>query len=152
MNKRVDLKVLVPLIREQLNDGKTVSFVPRGKSMLPMLRDGEDMIILKKPEDRLHLFDVALYYRRETDTYSVHRVVGFKKDKSYVMLGDNNFQREYGIKDEDVVGVVTNFYHKGRMCSVEDFSYKVYREFWYYSRPVRRLLRRVKMSISKRIG
>ncbi|MBR1731313.1 MAG: S24/S26 family peptidase, partial [Ruminococcus sp.] len=147
-----DLKELVPLLREQLDEGKPVSFVPRGKSMLPMLKGGEDMIILTKPNGRLHLFDVALYYRRETDHYVVHRVVGFKKDKTYVMLGDNNFEREYGITDDDVIGVVTNYYHKGKMRSVDDFSYKVYREFWYYTRPMRKLWRRAKLSLSKRIG
>ncbi len=152
MNKQIDLKDMVPIMQEQLDAGKPVSFVPRGKSMLPMLHGGEDMIILEKPKGRLHLYDVAMYYRGETDTYSVHRVVGFKKDGTYVMLGDNNFQREYGIRDEDVVGVVTNYYHKGKMRSVNDFTYRVYCDFWYYSRPARKLWRMAKMSISKRVG
>ena len=152
MNKQISLKELVPLMREQLDEGKTVSFVPRGKSMTPMLKGGEDMIILKKPAGRLHLFDVALYYRRETDSYVVHRVVGFKKDMTYVMLGDDNFQREYGISNDDIIGVVTNYYHKGRMRSVDDFTYRLYREFWYYSRPVRRLWRMGKTGLSKRTG
>lgn len=149
MNKNIDLKELIPLMKEQLDAGKTVSFVPRGKSMLPMLKGGEDMILLTKPVGRLHMFDVALYYRRETDSYSVHRVVGFKKDKTYVLLGDNNFQREYGISDDDVIGVVTNYYHNGRMRSVNDFSYTVYCNFWYYTRPVRGLWRMAKASLSK---
>ncbi len=151
MNKTVSLKEMVPLMKEQLNAGKTVSFVPNGKSMQPMLKGGKDMIILKKPEGRLHLFDVAMYYRKETDAYVVHRVVDFKKDGTYVMLGDNNFEKEYGIADEDIVGVVINYYHKGKMRSVGDISYIIYREFWYYSRPIRLLWRRAKMSISKRI-
>ena len=152
MNKTIDLKDMVPLIKEQLDEGRTVSFVPNGKSMEPMLKGGADMIILKKPSGRLHLFDVAMYYRRETDSYVVHRVVGFKKDMTYIMLGDNNFLREYGISDDDVIGVVINYYHKGRMRSVNDLTYKIYREFWYYTRPVRRLWRMGKMSFSKRIG
>lgn len=152
MNKKVNLKEMIPLMQEQLDAGKPVSFVPRGKSMLPMLTGGKDMIILEKPSGRLRLFDVALYYRRETDVYSVHRVVGFKKDGTYVMLGDNNFQREYGIGDDDVVGVVTSYYHKGKMHSVNDFSYRFYRKFWFCTRPPRYLWRRAKMSIKKRIG
>lgn len=151
-NIKIDLKEMIPLMREQLDEGKTVSFVPRGKSMMPMLEGGKDMILLKKPDGRLHLFDVALYYRRETDKYIVHRVVGFKKDKTYVMLGDNNFEREYGIADDDIVGVVVNYYHKGKMRSVDTVSYNVYCNFWYYTRPVRRLWRIAKTSLSKRIG
>ena len=139
-------------MREQLDEGKTVSFVPRGQSMMPMLKGGEDMVILRKPMGRLHLFDVALYYRRETDAYVIHRVVGFKKDKSYVMLGDNNFQKEYGITDDDVIAVVTNYYHKGRMRSVTSLPYRTYCNFWYYTRPFRSLWVRGKMSLSKRIG
>ena len=151
-SKNIDLKELVVLMKEQLDDGKTVSFMPRGKSMLPMIKGGEDMLILKKPAGRLHLFDVALYYRKDIDSYVVHRVVGFKKDRSYVMLGDNNFQKEYGITDEDIVGVVINYYHKGKMRSMVSIPYRTYCNFWYYTRPIRYLWARAKMSLSKRIG
>ncbi len=139
-------------MQEQLREGRTVSFVPSGKSMRPMLDGGKDMIILKKPSGRLQMLDVALYFRRETDSYVVHRVVGFKRDMTYVMLGDNNFQREYGISDDDIIGVVTNYYHKGRMRSVNDITYRIYCNFWYYSRPVRRLWRMGKSGLSKRTG
>ena len=125
-NKTIEMKDLVPLLKEQLDAGKTVSFVPKGNSMKPMLRNGEDMILLKKPEGRLKRLDVALYYRRETDAYVVHRVVGFEKDGSYIMLGDNNVQREHNIRHEDVVGVVTAFYRKGVMRSVDSVLYRIY--------------------------
>lgn len=150
-NKNVDMRELVLLMQEQLDEGKNVSFVPRGQSMMPMIKGGEDLLILRKHEGRLHLFDVALYYRRDIDAYVVHRVVGFKKDKTYVMLGDNNFQREYGISDDDVIGVVINYYHKGKMHSVTSFTYKVYCEFWYYSRPFRHLWCKSREVLSKRI-
>lgn len=141
LNKKVDLKDLVPIMREQLDRGKTVSFVPTGKSMKPMLSDGGDMIILKKPEGRLRLYDVALYYRAETDKYVVHRVVGFEKDGGYVMLGDNNMQKERNIPHSDVVGVVTSYYHKGKMRAVDHPLYRLYCDFWFYTRPVRYLWR-----------
>lgn len=143
LNKLVDLKELVPIIKEQIDNGKTVSFVPRGKSMKPMLGDGTDMIMLKKPGNRLHLFDVALYYRKETDKYVVHRLVGFEKDGSYVFLGDNNFQKERRIPHSDVVGVVTAFYHKGKMRDVNHPLYRLYCDVWFYTRPLRALWRRI---------
>lgn len=126
-------------MKEQLENGKTVSFVPKGNSMRPMLRDGEDMVLLKKPEGRLRLFDVAFYFRRETGKYVIHRVVGFKKDGSYVMLGDNNITKEYNIFPEDIIAVVTAFYRKGKMHTVTDVSYKIYCDFWFYTRPLRRI-------------
>ena len=105
LNKSFDLKELIPVFKEQLDACKTVSFVPNGSSMRPMLNGGEDLIMLVKPSGRLRLFDVALYYRKETGKYVVHRVVGFRKDGSYIFLGDNNMEREYGITDEDIIGV-----------------------------------------------
>lgn len=144
MNKRVDIKELVPIMQEQLDAGKTVSFIPRGNSMRPLLGDGTDMVVLKKPEGRLHFFDMPLYYRKETDKYILHRVVGFRKDGTYVMLGDNNAQREYGISDDDIVGVVTSFYHKGKMYSINHPLYRLYCNVWYYTRPIRKVFSYIK--------
>ncbi len=139
LNKEVKIEELLPLMKEQLDNGKTVSFVPRGNSMRPMLGNGTDMVILKKPGDRLHLSDVAFYYRRETGAYSIHRVVGFQKDGSYIMLGDNNVAKEYNIKPEDIIAVVSAFYHKGKMYEVSHFGYRVYCELLFYFRPIRRM-------------
>ena len=152
MNKTIDLAEMIPLMKEQLDAGKTVSFVPNGKSMEPMLDGGKDMIVLKKPEGRLHFQDVAMYYRRETGKYIVHRVVKVMKDGTYVMLGDNNFEREYNIGEDDIIGVVVNYYHKGKMRSVTSGTYRFYCDFWYYSRPFRHFGRRVKLSLKKRLG
>ena len=144
LNKSVKIEDFIPVMKEQLDNGKKVSFVPHGNSMRPMLHDGTDLVILKKPTERLHLFDVALYYRKETEKYVVHRVVGFQKDGCYVMLGDNNFQKEYNISHDDVVGVVTAFYRKGRMYEVDHPIYRLYNNFWYYTRPVRLLFCKIK--------
>ncbi len=131
-------------MKEQLENGKTVSFVPKGNSMRPMLRDGEDMVLLKKPEGRLRLFDVAFYFRRETGKYVIHRVVGFKKDGSYVMLGDNNITKEYNIFPEDIIAVMTAFYRKGKMYTVHHLGYRIYYNLLYYIRPFRRIYGTVK--------
>ncbi len=147
MNKNANLRDFIDVMKEQLDAGKKVSFVPHGNSMRPMLHDGTDMIILQKHQGRLHLFDVALYYRQETDSYVVHRVAGFQKDGSYVMLGDNNYQREYNIREEDVIGVVTAFYRKGKMYTVDNLIYRMYNNIWFYSRPIRHLILRVKTKI-----
>ena len=138
LNKTIGLEEIVPIMREQLDNGKTVSFVPRGSSMKPMLGDGTDMVLLKKPEGKLKLFDVAFYFRRETGKYIIHRVVGFQKDGSYIMLGDNNVVKEYNIKHEDIIAVVKAFYRNGKMYEVTHPLYRLYCDVHYYIRPFRR--------------
>lgn len=149
MNKSANLKDFIGVMCEQFDAGKRVSFVPHGNSMRPMLGDGTDMVVLEKPQGRLHFLDVALYYRRETDSYVVHRVVGFGKDGSYVMLGDNNIKREYDIRQQDIVAVMCAFYRKGKMYGSTHPLYRLYVNVWYYSRPLRRLFRCAKNVIGR---
>lgn len=126
MNKRVSISELVPIFEEILDSGGSVSFTPRGTSMLPMLSDGTDTVVLKKPEGKLRKYDLPLYFRKITKKYILHRVVSIEKNGTYTMCGDNQLAREYGVRDEDIVGVVTSFTHNGKTVSVDEFSYKFY--------------------------
>ena len=81
LNKETTMDAVIGIIIEKLDQGGTVTFTPNGSSMLPMLRDGEDVVMLKKPEGRLRLFDVALY-KRENGQYVLHRVIDFSNDGS----------------------------------------------------------------------
>ena len=60
LNKEVGLDDVMQIIAEKLEAGGSVTFNPKGTSMLPMLRDGDDTVVLSKPKGRLHLFDLPL--------------------------------------------------------------------------------------------
>ena len=64
----------MPIIRESLEGGRTVSFSPRGVSMLPMLRQERDTIELSPIVGRLKKYDLPLY-QRESGQYVLHRIV-----------------------------------------------------------------------------
>lgn len=143
LNKAASLDLVIDIIREKLDAGGTVTFTPNGTSMLPMLRDGEDIVMLKKPEGKLRLFDVPLY-QRENGAYVLHRVIDFCKDGSYVLCGDNQFAKEKGIKDSQIIAVLVGFVRKGKAYSVKSFRYRVYVNFWYYTRFFRHIFRSAK--------
>lgn len=151
MNKQVNLNDIFDIMSEKLNSGGSVTFSPKGTSMLPMLRDGEDAVVLVKPSGRLHLFDLPLY-RRSNGTYVLHRIVSFDSDGSYVMCGDNQFAKEHGIKDEDIIAVVTAFYRKGKPYTVQSPTYRLYLNVLFYIRPFRRLYVVAKNRIKKSFG
>ena len=46
-NKEIQLEDVIQIIKEKLNSGGTVTFTPHGTSMYPMLRNGEDVVVLK---------------------------------------------------------------------------------------------------------
>lgn len=132
------LDELMPIIREQLALGQTVRFSPRGTSMLPMLRQGLDSVVLSPLPDRLKKYDLPLY-RRENGQYVLHRIV--KAGETYTCMGDNQFVKEPGLRQEQMIGLVTAFHRDGTPHSVAEPSYRLYCRIWHYSRPLRHLWR-----------
>ena len=131
----VRLDDMMPLIRESLEQGKSVRFSPRGTSMLPMLRQGLDTVILSPlPPRRLNKYELPMY-QRKNGQYVVHRIV--KAGETYTCMGDNQFQKEPGLSHDQMIALVTGFTRNGKEHSVEEWSHRTYCRFWHYSRPVR---------------
>ena len=98
-----------------------------GKSMMPMIRENRDVIIISRPVGRLKKYDVALY--RKNGKYILHRVLRVR-DKDYVIAGDHCTFREYGITDSDIIGVLTGIIRDGKERRLDSFSYKLYYHLW----------------------
>ena len=131
---------LVPLMEEVLAAGRSVRFSPRGTSMLPMLRQGIDSVILPPLPEVLHRYDLPLY-QRDNGQYVLHRII--ETGPSLTCMGDNQFTPEPGLRRDQMIAVVTAFYRGNRLYSVTHPVYRMYCRLWHYSRPVRRLTRRV---------
>ena len=101
-------------------DGRLV-YTSVGDSMRPFIRSGEDLLVIEKPTGRLHKYDVPLY-RRDSGQYVLHRVLKVR-EKDYVICGDNRWQRETGITDRHILGVLTAIVREGRTISVRDSAY-----------------------------
>lgn len=138
LERNVQLEELMPLIRECLACGQSVRFAPRGTSMLPMLRQGKDEVVLSPVPQRLKKYDLPLY-RRENGQFVLHRVI--KAAESYTCIGDNQFRKEPGLSHEQMIAVVSAFSRGGKEHSVTELGYRIYCRLWHYSRPVRRLWR-----------
>ena len=129
--------------REYLEEHGELTFSNVGVSMLPMLKQGRDLFTLaRKTEDRCHKYDVVLYLSSGGD-YVLHRVVKVR-ECDYVILGDNCLNKEYGITDEDILGVLTRFVHRGKEYSVEHRGYRLYAAVWYTIYPLRRFFKKLK--------
>ena len=137
--KELRLEELMPAIKASLAAGCNVRFFPKGTSMLPMLRQGIDSVILSSVPDRLRKHDLPLY-ERENGQYVLHRVV--KVGETYSCIGDNQFLYEHGVRQEQMIALVTAFNRGNKTVSVNSLSYWLYCRFWYYSRPFRYLWKR----------
>lgn len=128
------LEELLPLIQEALDAGKQVKFSPRGTSMLPMLRQGIDHVVLSPLPHKLTKYDLPLYQRKDGQ-FVLHRVI--KVGETYACIGDNQFVVEHGLKHEQMIGLVTAFYRDKKLIQVTSFRYRIYCLIWHYSRPMR---------------
>ena len=130
----------MPLFRETLDAGRSVKFSPKGVSMLPMLRQGRDSVRLSPLPDKLKKYDLPLY-QRKSGAFVLHRIV--KAGDTYTCIGDNQFELEYGVRYDQMIGVVTAFYRDKREISVNSLAYRIYCRYWHHSRALRRFYRRV---------
>ena len=138
---------LMPLMKELLSSGKTVSFAPMGISMLPMLRQGIDTVTLSPLPEKLKQYDLPLYQRAD-GKYILHRVV--KAGDTYTCIGDNQFVYETGLTHDRMIALVTAFSRGDREYSVKDWRYRLYCRLWHHSRPVRHFCRRAKGWLRRR--
>lgn len=140
-SKEARLEQLLPLIEEKLGQGQSVRFMPMGVSMMPMLRQGKDSVVLSPAPKQLKKYDLPLY-RRDNGKFVLHRIV--KVDDTYTCIGDNQFQLENGIRQDQVIALVSAFCRGNREISVEKLGYKIYCRTWHWSRGLRHFWRRGK--------
>lgn len=105
-----------------------------GVSMYPMLRNRRDTIVIKPYCGRLKKYDVPLY--RRGDRYLLHRIIKVLPD-GYVICGDNCVTKEYDITDNEILGVLTEFYRKDKKINMNGFGYKAYIRVMRFFYPVR---------------
>ena len=88
-----------------------------GTSMLPMLRQGKDRVMIKKPNFPLKKFDIPLY--TNYDHITLHRIVRVRRDGSYVICGDNRKNYEYGVTEDRIIGVLAAIVRDGRVIDAD---------------------------------
>ena len=109
---------------EEINKTGKLIYTNVGDSMMPLISQGKDLLIIEKVNGRLKKYDVPLY-KRDSGQYVLHRILKVRKN-DYVICGDNRWGREYGIQDRHIIGVLTGIIRDGKEISVNDKKYKIY--------------------------
>lgn len=145
-NNEFFLSDAIDVIEEILASGGEFQIYPKGTSMLPLIVQTRDTVVLKRNFDfpaKKH--DIA-FYRRKDGQFVLHRVMKICDDGTYTMCGDNQLLLEQGIEPSQILGYVCGINRKGKNLRLDGVLYKSYVFFWCI-RPVRRIglfFRRVK--------
>ena len=135
--KKISLSDFYPIIKEKLEGDGTVALPITGTSMLPLLVAGRDSVILSSPKT-VKTNDI-IFYRRDNGQFVLHRIIGVD-DKGYILCGDNQWVKEFGITEKNIIGIVTEINRDGRSFSIEDKKYMRYCNRWLKLFPVRKQL------------
>lgn len=109
-----------------------------GRSMRPFLRSGEDLFRIEAMgARRCRKFDVVLY-RRDNGRYVLHRIVRVHPE-GYTLCGDNTWQLERGIRDDQILGRLTAVIRRGQTIDVSRRRYRLLVRLWWMLYPPRAL-------------
>ena len=113
---------------EYLNQTGTLIYTNVGSSMMPLLRQGRDIMVIKKrgPE-RLKKYDAVLF-RRKNGQYVLHRILKVR-ELDYYIVGDNCLKGEY-VAENQILGILTEVQRGKKKISATDLEYRIYVHLW----------------------
>ena len=122
-------------------DGRLI-YTNVGDSMLLLIRQNRDLLIIEKPNGRLKKHNVPLY-KRDISQYILHRVLKVREN-DYVICGDNHYSKEYGITDRHIIGVLTAIVRDDKEIHINDWRYRLYVHLWCDFFPIRAFILKAK--------
>lgn len=118
------LEAMLPVIEEKLKSGASVTFGPHGISMLPLIRQDIDSVVIEAVKERPKTGDV-IFYRRPDGQFVLHRIVG-EDSSGYILCGDNQIVKEFGVTEDLIIGIMTAVVRDGKTVSCSDKKYLKY--------------------------
>ena len=131
VKKLINLSDMYPVIEEVLSAGGNISLTITGSSMYPTILGGRDQVTLVKAPEKLNKYDLPLY-RRKSGQFVLHRIVAVEEDGTYTCCGDHQWDVEKGLKQEQMIGLATEFVRKGKHFSADNRRYVRWVHFWVW--------------------
>ena len=136
-------EILLEEYRHLLEDENITALplVISGNSMSPFLVHGRDTVYLSRLDRPAKRGDVLLY-KRESGAYILHRVYKVEKD-SYTMVGDAQTQLEQGIRQDQIIAIMTSALRKGKLQKKGSFWWEFFEKLWIRIIPLRPMLTKI---------
>ncbi|MCM8796976.1 MAG: S26 family signal peptidase [Candidatus Omnitrophica bacterium] len=106
-------RVLIELLEASLAKGVPLRFIVRGFSMSPFIKDGDIITVSNLNKKSLIPGIIVIFKRAYASGLAVHRIVARKKG-SYLIKGDNLFNADGWVSQENIIGYVAQVERKGK--------------------------------------
>ena len=101
-----------------------IVYTNEGDSMMPLLREHQDIMVIKKITEPLKKYDAVLF-KRPNGAYVLHRIVKVCGLGQYRIVGDNRAIPET-VPEEWIIGILSEVIKDGKHISVDSDEYKAY--------------------------
>lgn len=127
-----------------------LAFPNEGDSMMPLLREHKDIMVIRKITEPLKRYDAVLF-KRPSGRYLMHRIVKVCGNGTYLIAGDNRHFEET-VPEEWIIGILDEVIRDGKHISVTSCEYQNYlkkvpwhrfwlKVKWYAKAPIRKIKR-----------
>ena len=134
---------------EEIKKSGRIIYTNVGDSMMPYIKQGRDVLVISEVNGRLNKYDVPLY-KRDSGQYVLHRILKVREN-DYVICGDNRWNKEYGITDRHIIGILTGVIRDGQEIPVTNRKYRISVHLWCDLFPVRAFILRVCQFVKRRL-
>lgn len=138
MQRHVANSILIPQIKQMIDEGHTVTFRVRGRSMRPMIEGDRDSVVLAPCQGKVNVGDVILA-EVWPQRYVLHRIVKVEGN-TLTMRGDGNLTGTEIFDRSVVVGRAEAFVRKGKTLRMDSLRWRIYSAIWPRLLPLRRYL------------
>ena len=136
--RTIDTQAYLTVLRELVEDGKSVSLNVSGMSMFPFLEHERDTVYFETPKRNLRKGDIVFYQRRNGQ-YVMHRIYNVKGDEYYI-AGDAQRVVEGPVLRDQIFAIVTQVKRNGRILMPSSMTWKFYERMWLNLLPYRGVL------------
>ena len=145
--KKIDTMQYISMLRELTEQGKEVSLIISGDSMVPFIRHERDVICFRKPDRQLKKGDMV-FYQRTTGQFVMHRIWKVKPEGFYI-TGDAQVEIEGPVKREQIFAIVTKVKRKEKWIGPGNFWWEFFEHIWIRIVRMRPLIMKVYRKIRR---
>ena len=120
-------------IKSELRKKGYLAYTNKGVSMLPLLRQDRDVMVIQAQSTGFRKNDAVLF-QRDNGQYVLHRITKVKGDGLYWIVGDNCSRGEL-VREDQILGVLSEVKRDGKTVKCTDADYLRY----VRSLPIRRI-------------
>lgn len=142
----INNQVFFQELRTRINEGRQVRIRAKGWSMLPLIWDDRDVIVLGPLTERSIQVGRIVLAQLGTGRYVVHRITAIKGSRLTLRGDGNPYQEEY-VHVDKVLGELVKVTRDGQDYSPQDIQWRLTTWLW----PSHGFLRRVILFFYRRL-